>query len=399
VAAEPGAYVPSLPERALVLLLNLPVSWLAVLFWRVPVEDALTVSALLLDLVLQVCTAVVFPVALGFVLVAPKSLARVGSVVCAVVSVLLGGSVALAALRSQANLVPTLVACGSLLCGIVVLIWALHRPLLSTKWQVSLLAAPLALVPALQFWHGTSFVPSHLRTSVGITAKASVQRHLGRELDGVVDVKFQNNGEVGALVLASEITMCFTDSLAVVRNDLDTIEKLYDQQDKACRTEQAFDHFTVIDGKTTWVYHSAFTTTTDKPLLLLEAHLWYARNDRLRIDPEYVVEVTRSDHPGLSQWSVNACRGYVTIFRMRDEAKFKGVVQRRRLVVYDDQGDFGDAYFNLTTPGRALCENTEMSPAASSSSSADDKLRLRIAADVGASDVSTRQTDWLAPAK
>jgi hypothetical protein len=265
----------------------------------------------------------------------------------------------------------------------------------SARWQISLLAAPLALLPALQFWHGTSFVPSHLLTSVGITAKASVQRSLGKTLQGVVEINFQNNGDVGALVLASEVTVCFTDSLETVDKSLTSNQMLYDQQGEACHTKQIFDHFSVIDGKTTWVYHSAFTTAADKPLILLQAHLWYARNDRLRIDEAHVQKVTKTAHPGVTDADVKACRGDVTIYKIRDEAKFKGVVQRQRLVVYDDEHGVGDAYFNLTTPGVALCRQ----PDPSGLPRPEDALPIRVGADVGAAEVYTRQTDWLAAPK
>jgi hypothetical protein len=137
-------------QRAAALMLLAPTIWLAILFWRVPAANPLTVSALLLDRIAQAITAVALPLAVVGVAVAPWPVARPAALTGGVASVLLGGFVGLAALRPPVNVWPTMLAALALVCGLGLLTWILRRLLASRSWRISLVA-PLALLPLIQF--------------------------------------------------------------------------------------------------------------------------------------------------------------------------------------------------------------------------------------------------------
>jgi hypothetical protein len=172
-ALRADRWLPASRSRFIALLLLVSAVWLAVLFWRVPVDDPLTVSALLLDRTLQVATIVGLPLSVLLTLLAPLGLARLGAAAGGALSVLLGSSCALAALRPPIDPWPTILAVASSLAGVALLVWVLHRIVTARRWVVSLLAA-VPLVTAIQFWHQTSFVPARLSTSVTLEPRVVV---------------------------------------------------------------------------------------------------------------------------------------------------------------------------------------------------------------------------------
>jgi hypothetical protein len=351
-------------SRAVALLLMLPAGWLAVLFWRVDFVDPLTVSALVLDRTLEAATVFVLPPAALLTLLAPWTLARLGAAAGGAVSVLLGSSAALAALRPPFDLWPTLLAAVSLFAGVALLVWVLHRTVRPKRLTVSLLA-PLALLPGLQFWHATSFVPSRLTASVsveprvvvlGLERGAAFQDADGESLRGVIEVAVRNNGDVGALVLASRVMTCFRSP--------------YDPKDSDCVDSVILDELSQIGAKSTLIHHLGFRQPATRPLVRLDATVWYARTDRLRVARK------KSAHD-------RHC-GPVTTYDLQDEARFKGVVQRdRRLVYAGDQSQAGYKAIYLTTAGEPPCEQS----------------RYRIDDYVGAAYVRVHREDWLRAAR
>jgi hypothetical protein len=125
------------------------------------------------------------------VLFAPWPYAPAAAATGGTVSILLGGSVALAGSRPPADPLPTGLAVGCTVAGTALLAWVFHRVMLTTRWRASLLA-PLALLPAVQFWHATSFVPARLTTSMSIDPRVAVQREDTETLRGAVEVQLRN---------------------------------------------------------------------------------------------------------------------------------------------------------------------------------------------------------------
>lgn len=109
-------------ERMYAILLLIPGSVLAVLLWQVPVTESLTVSALLIDRVLQALTLFVLPVAMLLVIGGPWWLARVALVAGMIVSVVLGASTSLAATQPSIIGRHMALALATLLAGIVILL-------------------------------------------------------------------------------------------------------------------------------------------------------------------------------------------------------------------------------------------------------------------------------------
>lgn len=361
--------------RGLSVFLLVPCSVLAVFYWRVPVTDPLTVSALLVDRVLEVSTAFVLPVAVLLLILASSRLASAAAVGGGIVSVVLGTSTSLAALRPPVKAWKTALAVITLVAGIVLLGWMLRRKLSSTRWRVSLLA-PLALLPALQFWHATSFVPAHLTTSVGAKVRVTGQVVEGRGARGIVEVDIRNSGHVTALVLASELIICFRSE----PTDFLGQDELY--ADPACITHVIFEALSDLDSRSTWTIRRTFSKSpseSDKAYRLVQAVvlLWHARGDRLRVDVN-----SRLDLPNEPD-----CRpGELARYDVEPESRYKGVVQTQRRLLYLDTREGGDRYFALGTKGEPSCDSNEGLPKDS---------RYEIDQYVGLTTLRLNHEDWL----
>jgi hypothetical protein len=344
---------------------------LAFVFWRVPVAEPLTVSALLVDRVLLVCTVLLLPVCVVAMAFARWSWARRGAVVGAIVAVALGGSTSLAALRPPVNASSTGLALAALGGGLVLLFWTQGGLLLSWRGGFSI-ALVLSLLPLVQFWHATSFVPARLNTTVGTVVRLTGQTTKKGSATGEVEVVIRNSGGVGAMILASELILCYW------RGPHEFLQQdaLYD--DPHCETEQLFDNLTQIDSRSTWTIRHAFhqPAAKDSKIRVVQGivFLWYARTDRLRIDSEPIV-----DNEPLFPWTVIAnvdsqdCKKVkgemkntkfeieedwrLSVMKVSEESRFQGVVQQDRHLVYlRNFSDPGDAYFALTTVDEPLCD-------------------------------------------
>lgn len=384
-ASKLHAYLKEHPRtvRFLGLLLLSPACALAVLFWRVPVAEPLTVSALLVDRVLLACTALLLPVCVVAMAFARWSWARRGAVAGAMVAVALGGSTSLAALRPPFDPLPTALALVALGGGLTLLLWTQGGLLLSWRGGVSI-ALVLSLLPLVQFWHATSFVPARLNTTVGAVVRVTGQMSKKGSATGEVEVVVRNNGGVGALVLASELILCYWRGPHEFRQ----LDLLYD--DPHCGTEQLFENLTQLDSRSTWTIRHAFHRSGAERAKIRAVQaivvLWYARTDRLRIgeplridsespDGEWPVDnVQIWPETSIPNVDIRACKRLkvketvkgkkveveedwrLSILRVSEESRFQGVVQRdRRLVFLRDFEAPGDAYFALTTAGEPLC--------------------------------------------
>jgi hypothetical protein len=356
-ATNPRGYVKRLsrwPGRLLGLLLLTPACVLAVLFWRVPVADPLTVSALLVDRTLMASTALVLPVCLLAMAVAPWEWAERGAVAGAMVAVALGGSISLAALRPPVDLWPTVLAVLALVGGIGLLIWRQGKLLLSWRGTIPIVGI-LSLLPLVQFWHATSFVPAHLNTTVGTDVKVTGQTMKGGSARGEIEVTVRNNGDIGALVLASELILCYWPE----PHEFLLQDDLYNSEH--CETEQIFSNLSEIDSHSTWTMRHAFQRAPKGSGIRVVQGvvlLWYARMDRLRIDNDPVIDSFPLSIMNPGRQRSLACRKWtLSVLRVQEESRFQGVVQRERRLVYLDSGDPGDAYFALTTVGESYCNS------------------------------------------
>jgi hypothetical protein len=225
---------------------------------EVPVKDPLTISALLLDRLLQL-TVLVFPLSLLAVLIAPVQIARLGAVIGSICSASLGGSASLSALgQGPVKSFPTILAVVCLLIGLVVLLVLTHRVLLTAKWQqISVVGLLLVILPAIQLWHATSFAPARLTTSMSVTnlvirVQSEPQAETGAELRGSTQFAVQNGSETGALILLTDEIMCFLSSDA----DLDTNNLGKDQD---CEPVSAIYALSPLNGKTSFILYQAFS--------------------------------------------------------------------------------------------------------------------------------------------
>jgi hypothetical protein len=384
-AAVVKDYVESLSprlERMYAILLLTPGSVLAVLLWQVPATEPLTVSALLIDRVLQALTLFVLPVAVVLVIGGPWWLARMALVAGMIVSVVLGASTSLAATQPSIVGWRMALALATLLAGIVILLWSLHKQLISARWSVSLFAL-LSVLPVVQFWHLTSFVPEHLSTSISATTQVIGQQAEDGGARGVVDIDIRNNGDVQALVLASEVVTCFRSG------PTESIEegKLY--KDRACRTDVLFPNLTELDKNSSWKIRKVF----NRPPLFDSGHtirvvqvvvfLRYARLDRLRVNSNSQQRVG---------WQPTCMKGAIlTQYEVQGESVYKSVVQRPRRLLYlapppRPNGNGGDRYFALSTEGEPLCRSEDGLPKPS---------RYDISGHVGQRTIRIDYDDWL----
>jgi hypothetical protein len=337
---------------------------LSILFWQVPVEDPLTISALLIDRLLQL-TVVVFPFSLLAVLIAPLRIARLGAVIGSICSASLGGSAALSAWEQEpVKRFPTILAVVCLVIGVVLLLVLTYGVLLTARWQqISVVGVLLVILPAIQLWHATSFAPARLTTSMSVTNLVVKVQSTEKERRGTTQFAVQNGSETGALILLSHEIMCFRESDA----DLDT-NKL--SEDKDCESWRPITAMSPLNGKTSYIIHEAFSKSKDKQFVYLYVKVYYARSDRLRIGDEVVVDAAQK---------ANCSRGHIATYRLSDDAKFKGLVLKERYITYEGDTASDPAAYSITVKGEPLC----------------DPSRYDLPTDLGVSWVESRQQDWL----
>jgi hypothetical protein len=351
--------------RWVFLLQMVPNLILSILFWRVRAYDALTISALLVDRILQIATVIVFPISLVIVLISPVRIARIGAVVASICSLILGLSASVNALRPPIDILPTMLALVCLIIGVASLVWLTHNVMLASRWRFSFIGL-LALLPIIQFWHGTSFVPARLVTSMGVSsAVVEVESETKSDNRVILQFELRNASEVGAVILTSRVVYCSRSSNTGLNYNLDAL-----YSDPQCIAGQVISDASRIDGNTTFPYHAAFSAPKDRPFLQLLVSVWYARSDRLRIAPDKV-NITAGETASCSS-------GHIATYRLLDESKIKGLVQKDRFITFEGKPNASTTY-SITTEGQPLCGARE-----------NDLTRY-----FGATFASSIQTFWL----
>jgi hypothetical protein len=346
----------------------LPNIILSILYLLVDVHDPLTVSAFLVDLVLQIATFVVFPVSLIVVLFAPLSIARVGAIIASICSALLGISASLSALQPPRKTLPTILAVVCAVIGVALLLWLTHKVTLAFRWRVSIVGL-LSLLPLIQFWHETSFLPARLQTSMSVTRVVlDVRSETESERRGSIYYELQNLTDVDALILTSHWEWCFRPSDA----DLETTTA--QPSDGLCSYGQLVGTTSTIHGKVPFVYQWTFSEPKERQFFQLFVTVEYARNDRLRID--YNSSETMNEDIKVTK--ADGCSGELKIYPILDEARFQGLVQKQRYLTYDIDNITQLPRYHLTAKGEPWCVS-----------------RGDLDSHYGITTVTSRQRDWL----
>jgi hypothetical protein len=367
-------------QRIVALVLTAPACILIAMLWHEEPPALLTVTALLLNGMLWPVT-IFLAVSMVMVLAAPWRLAWLGGLLAGGLSVAIGLSCCLA-IREPVDYTGVVFTLLTLLSGAVLLVFVAWRQINDAKVPTVavVLTGILALLPLVQFWHVASFVPSHLSTTLGAAVTMNAVA-TSNGPHGVVKVKITNSGDVGALILASELIVCFREG----PHNLRALDDLYD--DDACRTEQIYDDLTEIDARSTWEIQSVIgrdKTPLNRRFVEATVRLWYARQDRLKVGSQ-IPDLELEDDASVcsSQYRKN---DKLTGFKIMDDSRQQGVVQKSRRVVYLSQGDEGDAYFALQVRGDHICSVEHGRPRWS---------KYPVAESVGEKDLWTTYEGWL----
>ena len=100
---------------------------------------------------------------------------------------------------------------------------------------VAIGAGLLAVLPLVQFWNATSFVPAHQQTTLGAAIAADAVA-TGTGAHGEITVTLTNSGDVGVLILSSEVITCQRSAVPPPS----TIEELH--LDRQCFFDQLVEH-------------------------------------------------------------------------------------------------------------------------------------------------------------
>lgn len=345
----------------------------------------LTTAALLLDYML-LFWGIFLAVAIISVVVAPWPLARALAVMAAGTSTVVAAVALLAAFSADpvrwwgVGLVAlALVASGVFLLFStrqIVANYVIQRPRLA-----AVAAGLLALLPLVQFWNATSFVPAHQQTTLGAAVKADGVA-TGTGTNGEITVTLTNSGDVGALVLSSELITCERSAPQSPREPA----VLY--KDKRCVVDQLVGHLDELDARSTVALTSALRQPQRPPdhVRLLEATVlvWYARQDRLQVGD---LTATTQTSPEAAHECATEYEGgnHVEVYEVQPNSRVEALVERPRRLVYVWRGRAGDAYAALQPTNHQMCNKRGLPE--------DDE---KIDEDVGLSFLRLNYETWLA---
>lgn len=325
-------------QRLLALLVFAPTIALAIRFLRVPVDEPVSVSALLIDRTLQVGVILLLPAALLTILFAPWPLPSFGAIGGGAVAVALGLSALSSGLRPPVLILPMALAALSIICGGAFLAFLLHERIRSVRLGAALVA-PLAILPALQFWHASSFTPSRLTPSLTITPVVASRGLVGDESRADVTVTIENVGDAPALLLSSTLFVCHRRTRAEFKYDRQDL-----REDEACVNPGFFAARTTVTGNTTHATTNSISVPQGHDLLQVAVWVDYARADRVRTSDVREYE------------ELPTCEGRAVRRKLQPEAKFRGVVVADRWLTYDEHRN-GYNYY-LTVGDEAPCEQS-----------------------------------------
>ena len=367
-------------QRLAAVALVGPACILVALFWLQERPEPLTVTALLIGGILWPAT-ILLAVSVVAILAGPWPFARTGSLLAGGLSIALGLATGLA-IRQPVDYLGVTFAVLTMLAG-AGLIYLVARAKV-TSWELRLprvavlLTGILALLPIVQFWHTTSFLPSRLSTNLGATVTTDAVP-MPNGAQGVIKVSITNSGDIGARIVASDLIVCYRTS----PRDAQPLVGL--NEDRACVNDRIFENLAVVDARSTWPIQIALRRPEKPPAQarLMEAtvHLWYARQDRLNVGDEidlaHEADVSRCS----SQHRENEV---LTGYKVLDQSRPQSVVQRSRRLVYLRQ-DNGIEYFAFQAQGEDVCDATEH----------PKESQYRIGESVGLNELRLNYEAWL----
>lgn len=325
---------------------SLPSLILAAMFWRQNVPDPLTAPSLLLDRSLQVIT-LCMAVAIFAVLLARAALAVVGALVLSLGGLVLGSTITMAGLvRPEATKGIILLAIVTIACSYGVLTrFGARAGWLKGAGGKTAAALLAAAVPLLQFWSGTSFLPS--RTEAALTQDVSVEtvNLTDGMLHSELSVRATNTTSARVLIIISQTVICWWKADEEPIYEVDALTKRSN-----CRTEHPINERAWIPTESDLTYQTAITTPADHPRLIVISRIAFARGDRLRTD----ADVDRHT-------SLDRCTN-VDVVRIQEESRFKGLAQEDKFLVYADYDGDGGRNFFFTFGPVSECPKPDRSP-------------------------------------
>jgi hypothetical protein len=350
--------------------LLVPVYALGVLFLREPVLDPLTLAAFVIDRTLQVGVLAVLGAA-PLVLLGPPRLAAVAAAGGALVGFGMSASVLGAGLRAPRDLLVLALAVVALIGSLVLArgLWP-HLPAVGAERRpVAVLLGALAAgaLPLLQLWNSSTFTT--LRQNVSLSLAPEVTLQQGPTADEQTRVRVAvtatNEGSVRAIVIISDVDVCWWGA---------DEEPVYDTellQDAAnCTSWGPITSHSWIDAGAALENSRALGVPASSPRVVVIARAAYARGDRLAL-------VRRSEQ---KIGTLGSCTD-VRRWTIREEARFRGLAQQQKYVLFGDDGEGGGVDYYVTSEPDPTCP--------------DDSLEL--ADYYGVTHVSVTWETWLAP--
>lgn len=337
-------------ERLAGFALLAPAVALCALLWREPPPAHLTLGATMIDTMLLPATFLVVLSALA-ILIGTWPISRLAAQLGSALGVALGISMWFAFGHHPLDYVGVAVAVGTVVSSALLLYWCISRSVssLELRWRhIAVLgSAVIALLPIMQFWHTSSFVPSHLGTTVGATVSTDFASFAG-STRGTAKLSITNGGGVGAVIVGSELITCYRTGLEPGKR----LDELYNDPD--CDNTQLFDHLSTLDANSTWTLNIAIRSPNSNARLVeITIALWYAREDRLKVEP---VDITFGGQEDEDTSACSKTLEKLTFAWVESDSRTQAVVQRpRRLVYLREGGGGGDDYFGLQAEGQDVC--------------------------------------------
>ncbi len=320
------------------VLVLLPALILGTSFLNQEQLDPLTVTSLLVDRILYVA---VFGLLLApvFVLLAPPMTAMMASAIASATGVALSATVLLAGIRPpRDDRVLVLAAVALAGCLVNYKLNLAGMPVFRRHATSSILAAALAVViPLLQFWHSTSFLPGRLSTNLALTPNVSSEIK-GDQARGVVEIRVDNSSDVRALIIISDMKVCHRETVEELAYDVVSLRK-----DPSCRSVRPLGQRSWVDAKGSVSHRTAIETPAGRPLIQMISRVAYARGDRVR-------EVAGSERTGQE---IGACQDAVVV-ALQEESRYKALAQVEKYLVYDTN-DVGGIQYSITSSDARTC--------------------------------------------
>jgi hypothetical protein len=213
---------------------------------------------------------------------------------------------------------------------LVVAVWQGRRLQVARKAPLAIVSTVLAAgaLPLLQFWQASGFLPSQTDSALTQTVSPVVVNS-DLQLLTNIEYKLTNDLDRRIVVIISAVTVCaWPNESAVVYDD----QALRNRDN--CQLFRPANERSWISAKSSTTWRTAVAIPVDQPVLQIVARIVYARGDRLRLTQSV-------DNIG----DLGECVG-VRAVRIREEARYKALIQPPKYLVYADRsGDGGTNYY------------------------------------------------------